>query len=544
MAETGFLTSYAENTEAPDRADVFARYGLWFLIGILVFAASVRFLRLTEGGLWLDETASWWFASQDWSFLWGELPTHETNPPHYYLLLKAWIGLAGTGEVAMRLPSAIASTLVVLLMFVSGRILGGARCGWPLGLSAALVCAAWQFQIGHAANVRGYAFSSLGTALFLAGCLQLTVYSRENPGRVPFLLDGVRANTLAFVAIAAGATLALMSHLLSIVSVGLMAVYLVAWWAIRHQGDRRLFASLAVTAAVILALYVPYLPQLFTLIFGEVDNLSGIAFLEAPSFRWLVGLSSEAFGQRTFDMGDPQVLVDAALLGLGALGVWRITSPLGQDRLWVAALLVLLIAVYWLTLVAVTYLVQPVLMSRSLIFAQIPVLLVIAAAPWAVTKGRAAVTAAVLGFIVLGAARPLDDVLPAQRTYEAMVRTIAQSDAPDAPVIIVPYLLETGLIYYEDKLGVTLNRRAYPAPFEMPNQPIPGIDAAVARDMVAALSGERTVWVLVKRLEDYDPTGEFYRQMDAAGFTRSVAVRGEKLEVQETLNRFDREAGN
>ncbi len=534
-------TQFPQRARGADGPDIFTRHGVWFLLAILVFAAAVRFVRLTEDDFWLDETASWWFATQSWSFLWNELPAHETNPPHYFMMLKAWIGLAGTGETAMRIPSAIASTVVVYLMFVSGRIVGGARHGWHLGLMAALICAAWQFQIGHGANARGFAFASLGMALMMAGCLQLVVSSRDNPGRAPYLLDGAPGNTKAFISIALGASLALLSHFLAVFAVGLTGLFLLAWWAVRHSGDRRLFLSLALTAAVILAIYAPYLPKILALIFGGVDDLSGVAFLDEPSLRWLIGLTSRAFGQRSFELGDAQIILDATLIALGAIGFWRLARPLGTDGFWVMGLLALLIAVFWLVLVLVTYTVQPVLLPRSLIFAQIPLLLVIAAAPWAIASGRAALTAALLAFILVGALRPLSYVLPAQRTYDDMVEAIAASDAPDAPVLIIPYLLETGLLYYEQERGVVLNRRPYPLASALPNQPVPVIDAATAQRIVEDLSGEPTVWLAAIRLGvNHDPSGELFRQLEAAGFVQRLVVHGDDLSHQESLTRFDR----
>jgi mannosyltransferase len=530
----------SDRDEAVPRTDAFTTYGVWVLLAIILFAAVVRFVRLTEDDLWLDETASWLFATQSWSFLWNVLPAHETNPPHYYMMLKAWIGVAGTSETAMRIPSAIASTIVVYLMFVSGRIVGGTRHGWHLGFMAALICAAWQFQIGHGANARGFAFASLGTALMMTGCLQLVVFSRESGGRAPYILDGAPGNTKAFIAIAFGASLSLASHFLGLFSVSLAGLFLLAWWAVRHHGDRRLFLSLALTAAVILAIYAPYLPKLLALVFGGVDDLSGIAFLEPPSFRWLIGLSSRAFGQRSFELGDAQVIVDAGLVALGAFGFWRIVRPLGTDGFWVMGLLALLIAGFWLVLVLVTYMVQPVLQPRSLIFAQVPLLLVIAAAPWAVSAGRTALMTALLAFILVGSLRPLNYMLSAQRTYDTMVATIAASDAPDAPVIIIPYLLETGLLCYENELRVTLNRRPYPRPFDLPNQPVPVIDAATARSIVEGLRGEQTVWLLELRLPIYDPSGELFRQLEADGFTQRLVVYGDNPADQETLSRFDR----
>ena len=97
MAQDASLTS--DPHEAASRTDIFTRHGVWFLLAIIVFAAVIRFMRLAEDDLWIDETASWWFATQSWSFLWNELPAHETNPPHYFMMLKAWIGIAGTSEI-------------------------------------------------------------------------------------------------------------------------------------------------------------------------------------------------------------------------------------------------------------------------------------------------------------------------------------------------------------------------------------------------------------------------------------------------------------
>jgi hypothetical protein len=286
---------------------------------------------------------------------------------------------------------------------------------------------------------------------------------------------------------------------------------------------------------VILAIYAPYLPKILALIFGGVDDLSGVAFLDEPSLRWLIGLTSRAFGQRSFELGDAQIILDATLIALGAIGFWRLARPLGTDGFWVMGLLALLIAVFWLVLVLVTYTVQPVLLPRSLIFAQIPLLLVIAAAPWAVASGRRALTATLLAFVLVGALRPLSYVLPAQRTYDDMVEAIAASDAPDAPVIIIPYLLETGLLYYEQERGVVLNRRPYPSSFNLPNQPVPTIDAATARRIVEGLSGERTLWLVELRLAMHDPSGEVVRQLEAEGFARRMVIHG-----GETLSRFDR----
>ena len=513
------------------------------LIGVLVFAAAIRLLRANEDALWLDETASVWFSAQSWAYLWYELPIHETNPPFYYMMLKIWTGLFGSSEFALRIPSVIASVAVVYFMWISGRLLGGSSRGWALGLAAALICSAWQFQIGHAANARGYAFSSLGVAMLMTGCLRLFAYSRE-VGKAPQLFGPEGLAWLPFVEIAVGSVLALWSHLLAVVTVALVSVVLFLWWAVRHRCDWKLFLSLLASAALIVALYCPYLLTFIALATGEHKELSGIAFLEKPTFRWLVGLSSQAFGQQSFALGDLQVPVDALLISIGFLGFWRVARASTSEGNWMVGLVVTMIVGLWVILVLVTYLLQPVLMSRSLIFAQPPLILMLACAPWAITRGRAILATAFLGFIVIGTLQPLSVILPGQRTFGTIVDLISESDAPGAPVVIVPYLVETGLLYYEEKKGVTLNRHPYPSEFQLPNQPIPRIDPETASKIVSSLDGAPTVWVLTRRLDEVDPDTNLYRGLENAGYRRSLVVHGEVIDWQETLSRFDREAGD
>ena len=69
------------------------------LVMILAVALPLRFLTLGRQSLWLDEIASWRFASQDVLHV---LRSEPTNPPLYYLLLHLWMGWFGTSESAMR----------------------------------------------------------------------------------------------------------------------------------------------------------------------------------------------------------------------------------------------------------------------------------------------------------------------------------------------------------------------------------------------------------------------------------------------------------
>ncbi len=62
---------------------------------------------------WLDEASSVWIATRPWAELWPVM-AGDPHPPLYYLILKLWIEVFGASEVAVRLPSVIASVLAVI----------------------------------------------------------------------------------------------------------------------------------------------------------------------------------------------------------------------------------------------------------------------------------------------------------------------------------------------------------------------------------------------------------------------------------------------
>ena len=510
------------------------------LLVILIAAAGVRLAALSGETLWIDEAASVFFARQSWSYLWNELPEYETNPPLYFMLLKAWIGLAGTSELALRAPSVVASVTVVFVIGIAGRVLGGAKLGWPLGLMAAAICALWHFQIVHGANVRAYAFCSLGAALMMTGALTLICRSRDSQIpvlRVAHLSDGA---TLSFMALALGSALTLWSHLLGVVPVLIIWLFLLLWWMIRHRCNWRLFWSLLAAGCTALALYAPYFPTLLSFVFRDQSDLSGIAWLDTPSFRRLAIITVRAFGQFSFPLGNAlQAAIVAVLIALGAVGFWRVSRKSTPESRWVLGLILSMVVGHWLALVALTYSVQPVMVPRTLIFAQPPLILVLAAAPWSLSRGRGILTACLLAYISIGAFRPLHYVIQDHRDYRFIVESIAASDAPDAPVIIVPYYSEAGLLYYEDKLGVALNKRPYPESYYLPNRSIPEFDEGRVSDLISGLETLPTVWVLARRLTRYDPDFLIYDRLKAAGRQQTIVVPGARLDYDDTLSRFD-----
>lgn len=84
------------------------------IVALLLAAAVVRIHDIGAQDIWADEGFTY-FATQT-SDLVGLLRS-DVHPPLYFGALRLWAGVAGTSELALRLPSALAGLLTVALVF-------------------------------------------------------------------------------------------------------------------------------------------------------------------------------------------------------------------------------------------------------------------------------------------------------------------------------------------------------------------------------------------------------------------------------------------
>ena len=142
---------------------------------VLLAGAAVRFWGLGAKSLWFDETYSVFIARQPLAEIPRLLQTYDTHPPLHYVLLHFWIALFGSGEVAVRVPSVLASLGAILLTFFLGRRLAGDR----VGVLAAALLAVSPFQVMSAQEARMYPFLTL----FGAGASYALWLALEEGGR-------------------------------------------------------------------------------------------------------------------------------------------------------------------------------------------------------------------------------------------------------------------------------------------------------------------------------------------------------------------------
>jgi hypothetical protein len=74
------------------------------------------------------EIYTWDFAHQTIPFIFGQLSHIETNPPFYYLLMKLVMQIGET-EFLLRLPSMVAGTMAIPLIYILGRLGGASKSG-------------------------------------------------------------------------------------------------------------------------------------------------------------------------------------------------------------------------------------------------------------------------------------------------------------------------------------------------------------------------------------------------------------------------------
>jgi mannosyltransferase len=198
---------------------------------ILVAAAVLRILWLDRSELWFDEAFAALVAFESPREIVSEM-ARDSSPPLYYLLLHAWIAVAGWSPLALRLFSVVAGVAAVLLCGVLGKHLWGDTAG----IGAAALLALSPLHIYYSREVRPYA---LLTVFVLASVLALEALRTK------------RRSASATLAYIAATTCAVYVHGYGLFLVGVLAVWIACGWVPRMTG------SLA-GGAVLLA-YAPWI---------------------------------------------------------------------------------------------------------------------------------------------------------------------------------------------------------------------------------------------------------------------------------------------
>jgi uncharacterized membrane protein len=145
-----------------------------WVIGATLAGAGLRLVHLGAAPLWFDETLT-----ADWIRMpWGALlmrVLHDNHPPLYFVLVKAWMAIAGDSAWALRLLSVAVSLAVIPLTAALADALADRAAARWAGWFAALS----PYLVHHAQEARMYALvSAFGAANVLLVARFLTGRTR------------------------------------------------------------------------------------------------------------------------------------------------------------------------------------------------------------------------------------------------------------------------------------------------------------------------------------------------------------------------------
>jgi len=190
--------------------------GVWPLAALTLLAAALRFSTLDLQSFWYDEafTPVHVLHPSLWATLRSVAHT-ENTPPLWYVIAWADSRVFGTGEIALRWPSALAGVAAVPVAWAIGRELSGRRA---TAIATAALVAVNPLAVWYSQEARAYELFVLFAALAML-CF----------------LRALRAPTAAsMAAFALTGSLALLSHYFAVFMLVPMVIWL-AWDRTRRR---------------------------------------------------------------------------------------------------------------------------------------------------------------------------------------------------------------------------------------------------------------------------------------------------------------------
>ena len=340
----------------------------WPLAALIVLAAILRLATLGEQSFWYDEAYTPVHVLH--ASLWATLRAvvrSENTPPLWYVIAWADSWLLGTGEVALRLPSALAGIATVPVAWAIGRELTGRR---TTAIAAAAFVTVNPLLVWYSQEARAYGLFVLLAAVAML-CFLRALRSPTRGRMAAFALAG---------------SLALVSHY--------FAVFLLIPMVIRLVWDRTRRRA-ALPAVGVLALVGLALLPLISAQGGHGTQWIGewalSSRLQAIPQYYLTDYYGSSLGH-----GIELLVALPIVVGIG-FGLWRVLTPV-EER---GALIALAIAAGGILIpIVLVAFGEDYLAPRNLVGAMVAVTALIAVIVPSRRAGRVGIALAVL--IALG----------------------------------------------------------------------------------------------------------------------------------------------
>ncbi len=236
---------------------------------IMVLAAGLRLAGMTFDSLWLDESYQTMASASGrippvfqeipasaFTFQFGtpaDLSEAMRNfrivdplcPPLYQIILNRWMHLFGSGDLAVRLPSALLSLLAIALLYLIGRSAVSSQAA----ILACLFMAVSPFDIYYAQEARMYSLVVLASVAS-SGAMLLSMKLSAGRG-----LTGKLALTLGAYSLSTWALIN--SHYTGLFVVAFQVLFILAC-TIRHRSFK-LIGAFSLSWVLVLLIWLPWL---------------------------------------------------------------------------------------------------------------------------------------------------------------------------------------------------------------------------------------------------------------------------------------------
>ena len=238
------------------------------LLAILLLGAALRFHGLDAQSLWSDELSTWRRTSfADVDTVLDEAMYRDVHPPLYLVLVHYVVLHIGDTEMHLRMPSAVAGVLTILVVYAIGSRTYGRRTGLlAAGLTAVCWCPVYFSQ-----EARGNALMLLFVSLAHWFWFELMI-TRDMDRRTR------NAYILGYCAYA---LLAAYTHYFGLLVVGLQAVGAL----FISIGERRFLHRIMAMCLIVFMGFAPWLPTMLSQ-FGARTNIGWIERPGEPVFAF------------------------------------------------------------------------------------------------------------------------------------------------------------------------------------------------------------------------------------------------------------------
>lgn len=471
------------------------RSGQPLLLSALAFALQTW--QLHTQSLWYDEGFTAWLSVQPLVDILARTAA-DIHPPLYYVLLHAWIRLAGDSEFALRFPSVIAGVAIVPLMWRLGyKTLG--RAG---GIIAALLVAVSPLWLWYAREARMY---TIVTALVVASTWLLLRWL-DRPSRL---------RLLSYVVLT---VLAIYTHFFAWFIVAAHATFATPWLLTDRARRHRLISLASAWTATFLA-YLPWLRSVLIRLEADRSYWPG-----SLSPRYVVETMLESWtGGHTVQ---PMVADHAAFVigGLAAGGIGALCIRWSRQR---RARRTLILIITWLVIPVIALLTisfgRPKYHPRYMMISAPAFVLALTALPawlfdgdWRLRRVVGAilgvsVTLVVFGFSLFADYNLYTDPAFTKDDWRSVAGLLEREREPDEPIFLVSgHAFPVFTYYYEDNGWVPL-----------PDDPTLNITHVLSWDVASQLAerlrGADGVWLVSWQDEVVDPDQLVPFLIDRAG---------------------------